>query len=289
MSRRSGIASVLSASSLWGILPLYWKYLSEVLPLEIILHRIIWSAVLLVIFVAASGRMSAFRKNICDPKTVGMFFITGVLIGGNWLLYIYAVVTNQTSEACLGYYICPLLSVVLGAFGLKETVKPLQWVAFSLAAIGVGIRIQQVGTVPWIGIVLALSFGFYGLLRKRMNADSITGLAIETVILFPLAAGMMVYLGLHGQVHFFSEPIISKLLLLSAGLVTALPLALYGYGITQIPYSFMGFLQFFGPSIQLVIAFLVFKEPVTAAAFWSFAVILAGVGLFIFDSLRRVT
>ncbi len=284
---RRGMFSAFMAYFLWGILPLFWKLLSTISASEIILHRVIWSAVFLVIIVALRQELSSVYAVFKNPKHLILFTVSGLLIGSNWLLYIYSVLTNQTTEASLGYYICPLVTVVLAHFFLHEKLSKLQWFAFALALIGVAVRIYTEGVFPLIGIVLAVSFALYGLVRKKLSFDSITGLTVETLLLTPFALIALFLRAHNGTLHFLLEPQSTLILLIGAGIVTSLPLLFYGYGIKHTPFSIVGFLQFVGPTLQLAIALFIFHEPTHPNTLLPFIIIWIGVILFIFDSFRR--
>lgn len=282
-----GVLSALFAFFLWGILPLYWKLLPEFSPLHILLHRIIWSAIFLLLIVAFQKKLGSLRDVFRQRRQLQLFFLSGALIGGNWLLYIYAVASGQTTEASLGYYLCPLVTVVLAAVFLHERLSSFQWIAFAFATIGVFARIIVEGRFPSIAVVLAVSFALYGLIRKKLAFDTIVGLSIETLLLTPFAFVGFSMMAIEPQSHLAQQIASAIPLLIGTGVVTSLPLLFFGYGVRHAPLSVIGFFQFFGPTIQLLIALYVFHEPVHQHTLVPFCIIWAGVALFIFDSLRR--
>lgn len=284
--RRTGLLLAVGAYLAWGFLPLYFKAIAAVAPTEIVAHRILWSLAFLAVLVVLWRRWAAIREALATPRVMMTLTLTALLIGVNWLVYIYAVVSGHVLEGSLGYYLNPLVNVLIGVVLLKERLSRLQVCATLLAGAGVAVLAIGAGSGLWISLVLALSFGFYGFLRKIAPVDSVEGLSIETIILLPLAAGWIFWLQAHGQSGFLRDGLTTDLLLVLGGTVTAIPLLLFTAAARRLPYSTMGFLQYIAPSIQFLLAVLVFGEPLTAAHLACFAAIWAALAIFSIDGLR---
>jgi chloramphenicol-sensitive protein RarD len=281
---RGGFAFGLLAYALWGVLPLYFKALAGVPPVDIVAHRILWSLPFLAVLILLSRGWLKVREAITRPRTMGMLAATALLIGGNWLLYVYAVTSGHILAASFGYYLNPLANVLLGRFVLKERLNRLQWTAVAIAAAGISVLAAGALGQLWISLALCISFALYGLLRKVVPADAITGLGIETAILFPLA---ILWLG--GQ-EIASEPIMGTNametgLLLVAGIVSTTPLLLFTAAARRLQYSTLGMLQFIAPTLQFLIA-VAYGEPLKAAHFIAFPAIWAALGLYVTALLR---
>jgi chloramphenicol-sensitive protein RarD len=273
--RKLGISYALAAYGFWGVLPLYLKALHGVAPLQIVAHRIVWAALLLLLVVAWSGQWSWLRQVREQPRLTLTFMATAAALSVNWLTYVWAVDADRVVDASLGYFINPLFSVVLGVVVLKERLRPGQWAAVALAGLGVlwlTLRAQQ---LPWIGLTLAVSFGLYGLLRKTARMDALGGLTLETWLLLPPALGYLVYRGGTGEGAWPSGGAAQHALLVAAGLITAVPLLAFAAGARRIPLSLMGILQYLGPSLQLGLGVLWFHEPLPLGKLLGFALIWA--------------
>jgi chloramphenicol-sensitive protein RarD len=285
---RAGLAAALAAFLLWGLFPLYWKMLASVPALEVVAHRMAWGLVSVGAWVTLRGRWADARAVAARPGTVARLAASGALISLNWLLYIWAVIHDQVVEASLGYFINPLVNVLLGIVVLHERLNRAQRIAVALAASGVAVLTVAHGRLPWIALALAVTFGLYGLARKTVAADAVVGLLWETALMTPLAAGYLVVLaqrgaGAFGQAH----PGISALLVLG-GAVTAVPLALFAQGARALPLSTVGFLQYLSPSLQFLLAVLVFREPFTPAHAATFAFIWTALAILTWDLRRRL-
>ena len=265
---------------LWGVLPLYWKLLQAVPPLEILYHRIFWSFVIMVAVVFLSKKWESMVDIFCDVRKLIPVFLCGILISINWYIYIYAVNTDQVIEASMGYYMTPLVMVMLGVTVFKERLNRWQLSAIVLAALGVIIVTVQYGRVPWIALVLACSFAIYGLVKKMVAVDSIIGLTMETLIVMPVALFFIIKLETGGTGTFVTAPFALSLILAGSGIVTATPLLLYARGIEKTTFSMIGFLQYIAPSINLFLGIFVFKEHFTLSHLISFCFIWAGLVIF---------
>ncbi|MFC0524259.1 EamA family transporter RarD [Pontibacillus salicampi] len=265
-----GIFYTLSAYTLWGVLPLYWKVIQDVPAGEILAHRIVWSFLLMlaIVLVTRNGKellqeTKALLKN--KKKTIGIT-LASLTISVNWLTYIWAVNADHVVEVSLGYYINPLISIVLGMLVLKEKLSPWQVVSFVLAGIGVANLIFQFHQVPWVALLLAFSFGTYGLLKKQIQLSSMFGLTIETLIVTPIA---LLYLVQSGPASFTISTVVTALLI-GAGVMTAIPLLFFASGARRIPLSMVGFLQYIAPTLMLLLGVFLYKEPFTETHLVSF-------------------
>ena len=282
---RGGLALGLGAYLLWGVLPLYFKAVDHVGALEIVAHRIVWSLFFLAALATWWKRWPAIRTAFATPRVLMTLALTSVLIGINWLVYIYAVVSGHVLEGSLGYYLNPLVNVLLGVFLLKEKLSRAQIAAVVLAALGVGVLAAGAGEALWISLTLAASFALYGYLRKVAPVDSLEGLSIETTILAPLALGWIVWLQASGTGSFL-ESRGTDILLILGGAITAVPLLLFTAAARRLPYSTLGFLQYVAPSMQFLLAVLVFGEPLTQAHIVCFAAIWTALAIFVFEGVR---
>jgi chloramphenicol-sensitive protein RarD len=284
---RTGIFSAALAFLAWGLFPLYFHAINEVAPLQILAHRMLWSLLFLLIVLAVRGQwgwLDVVRK----PRVLGSFIASAFLLSANWLIYIWSVNNGHVIEASLGYFINPLVNIMFGYLLLKERLRPVQWTAIAVAALGVAWLTWQAGTVPWIALMLAATFGGYGLLRKTAALGALEGLSFETMVLFPLAAGYVIWLTLHGENTFINTASNStRWLLVAAGPITAIPLLLFASGARQIPLSVLGLLQYLSPTIQFLLGVWLFHEAFTAERLVGFALIWAALGLFAGESLLR--
>ena len=283
---RGGLALGLGAYLLWGILPLYFKAVDHVDALEIVAHRIVWSLFFLAALATWWKSWPAIRTAVSTPRVLMTLVLTACLIGVNWLVYIYAVVSGHVLEGSLGYYLNPLVNVLLGVFLLKEKLSRAQIAAVFLAALGVAVLAAGAGDALWISLTLAASFASYGYLRKVAPVDSLEGLAIETTILAPIALGWIVWLQASGTGNFAQERG-TDILLILGGAITAVPLLLFTAAARRLPYSTLGFLQYLAPSLQFLLAVLVFGEPLTKAHIVCFAAIWTALAIFVFEGVRK--
>jgi chloramphenicol-sensitive protein RarD len=256
-----GIAYAAAAYLLWGVFPIYFKALQQVAPLEILGHRIVWSLAVCAALLLALRRLQWLADLRRQPRVLAWFAASSMLVAGNWFVYIWAVNAGRVVDASLGYFINPLVNVLIGAAFLHERLRRAQWAAVGVAAVGVAWLTWQAGALPWIGLVLALTFAIYGLLRKTAALGAVEGLALETLLLAPLAAAYLLWLAHGGHSGFADGDAATRLLLLAAGPVTAVPLLLFAAGARRIPFSTLGLLQYLGPSLQLLIGVWLYREP----------------------------
>jgi chloramphenicol-sensitive protein RarD len=282
----SGPIAAALAYILWGLFPLYIKQIQQVPAIEIVLHRSTWSLLFMVGLLVLLRRFAWIRAAALQPRTVAVFALSALLLACNWLLYVWAVNHNRLLDASLGYFINPLVSVILGYVVLHERPRPAQWAAVALAAGGVLWLALAAGGVPWISLVLALSFGFYGLLRKTASLGAIEGLALETLLLAPLAVAGLLWLGLTGQGHFAQGDTRLDLLLLVSGPATAIPLLLFAAGARRVTMATLGLLQYLGPTIQFVLGVFVFHEAFSVSRGVGFVLIWAALALYSAESWR---
>ncbi|UAB70414.1 EamA family transporter RarD [Vibrio sp. SCSIO 43132] len=284
---RQGVIFAVSAYTMWGIAPIYFKALEQVPALEILSHRVIWSFVFLAILLQAGRHWHSVVSVFKRPKTFGLLAVTGLLVGINWLIFIWAVNADHMLDASLGYYINPLLNVLLGMMFLGERLRKLQWLAVFLAAIGVLVQLVVFGSVPIVAIALAFSFGFYGLLRKKINMDAQTGLFIETLVMLPAAAIYVFFIASSATSDMSNNSLSLNLLLFAAGIVTTLPLLCFTGAATRIKLSTLGFFQYIGPSLMFLLAVLVYGEAFTLDKAVTFGFIWGALLVFSIDGIRN--
>jgi chloramphenicol-sensitive protein RarD len=276
---RKGVFFGLFAYTMWGCFPLYFALFEGVPAWEIVAHRVVWSCVLLAVIVTSMKRWQPVRAALAQPKKLGFVLGCAVLIAVNWGVYIYAVEARQVLQASLGYFLTPLVNVGLGMLVLKESISRLQVVAVALATIAILYQLFLLGVVPWITLALAFSFGTYGLLRKQVALDGLSGLFVETLLLLPVAVLALSILNYAGASH-FSEDTRTMLLLLSSGAVTAIPLLAFAGAARRLRLSTVGFLMYINPTIQFLIALLVFSEPLSTEKLTSFIMIWTALGIY---------
>ena len=277
--QRLGTIYTVGAFSLWGMLPLYWRLLEHVPAVEILAHRIVWTAVLTSL-VLLLGRRYRIAALVSDRRLRRGLVVTGALLGVNWFTYIYAVNAGRVLDASMGYYINPLVSVLLGTLVLGERLSLLQKAAVLLAAIGVLVITVHYAVVPWVALVLAGTFGYYGLRKKQMGLDPLTALTVETTFLAPAGVALIAVLGITGAGALASINPATDLLLVAAGAATALPLYWFAHGARRIPLSRVGFLQYIAPTFMLLIGVLLFGEPFTGVEAVSFGLIWLALALY---------
>lgn len=275
----------LGAYVLWGVLPLYFKALVHVGSTQIVAHRILWSLIFLGALATFRKKWPLIRSALANRRVALTLLLTAILIGINWLVYIYAVVSGHVLEGSLGYYLNPLVNVLLGVFLLKEKLSRLQKAAVFLAGAGVAILAFGAGEAIWISLTLAASFAVYGFLRKVAPVESLEGLWIETLFLAPLALGWVLWLTQAGSSDFRQSGMTDALLILG-GALTAIPLLLFTAAAKRLPYSTLGFLQYVAPSLQFLLAVLVFGEPLTTAHIICFGAIWVALAIFVGEGLR---
>jgi chloramphenicol-sensitive protein RarD len=284
---RRGYILGLIAYITWGLFPLYFKAIAAVPSIEIIVHRVLWSALcgsLLLLVWKHPGWWRELRDN---PRRLAILALSGSLIAANWLTYVWAVNNGRMVEASLGYYINPLVNVLLGMLLLGERLRPLQWLAVGLAAVGVAQQVWQVGSLPWVSLVLALTFGFYGLIRKKAPVAALPGLVVETWLLVPLAIGWLLLnpMAVSAQASFWTTS--QAWWLAAAGPITVMPLICFNAAARHLPYTTLGFLQYIAPTLVLSLAVLVYGEHLAASTLLAFAFIWAGLAVYSVDIWLR--
>lgn len=275
-----------SAYILWGVFPLYFHLLTTVGSWEVLSHRIVWSVIALVVLLAWKGRHSATLQALRSPRLVGLLAITSGLITTNWIVYIHAVATQRTIEASLGYFINPIVLILLGLVVFKERLNPWQKICIALAAAGVAWQLAMQGSVSWITLLLPASFGLYGMMKKHIPLDSISSLFIETLIAAPIAAGYLVYLAAQGRLALWNGPTLIQALLLLAGLITCIPLILFAEGAQRLPLNTMGFLQYITPSLQFSIGLFAFGEPMNTHKLIGFIFVWSGLAVLVLGQMK---
>jgi chloramphenicol-sensitive protein RarD len=267
-----GIWYALGAYVLWGLFPIYWKWLHDVPALQLISHRIGWSFILLMIVIIATRQWTKLRSTL-TWRVLGIYLIAGLLLSVNWLIYVWGVNTEHVVETSLGYFINPLLSVLLGMIFLKERLRPLQWLPVGLAALGVVYLTWTYGSLPWIALSLAFSFGFYGLVKKTSPLGSLFGLTLETGLVFLPALGYLVYVQIVGQGAFGHSGVVPDLLMVGTGIVTAIPLLMFASAARRIPLTMVGIMQYIAPTMQFLLGVLIYKEPFTTTSLIGFSLV----------------
>jgi chloramphenicol-sensitive protein RarD len=280
-----GILAAGTAFTLWGVFPLYLRLMKQVPSLEILSHRVLWSVVLLMGLLTIRRQWDWLASVRAQPRIALTFVASALMLATNWVVYIWSVNHDHIIDASLGYFITPLFNVLFG-IGLGERLRLTQWLAVALAACGVVWLTVSAGQLPWIGLVIAVTFSLYGLLRKTAALGALEGLSIETLVLLP-AASLFLLLPNAGSSHAFGSDVTLTLLLISAGPVTAIPLLMFAYGARRIPLSLMGLLQYIGPSIQLLLGVWMYHEPFTDDKLICFALIWLGLALYSGEALLR--
>ncbi|MGL5299158.1 MAG: EamA family transporter RarD [Plesiomonas sp.] len=283
---RKGMLLAVSAYIMWGIAPIYFKALGAVSALEILSHRVLWSFFLLAILVQLGRRWGNVQSVVKTPRKLGLLLITALLVGVNWLIFIWAINSNHLLDASLGYYINPLLNVLLGMLFLGERLRKLQWFAVILAAIGVAIQLVVFGSVPIVAIALATTFGVYGLLRKKIQIDAQTGLFLETLFMLPATAIYLFWIADTTTSNMVLNPWQLNLLLVCAGVVTTLPLLCFTGAAARLKLSTLGFFQYIGPSLMFLLAVLIYGEAFSSDKALTFAFIWSALLIFSFDGLK---
>lgn len=283
MNVNKGILATTLAYVMWGVLPLYWKLLERLPSGQILSHRIIWSVVFILLVLRYSGQIQDFRNALRHKPTRNAFIFNGFLVSSNWFIYIWAVNHGYIVQASLGYYINPLMSMVLGVVIFGEKLNRVQWLAVLIATAGVSVLTFGYGDFPWIALFLASTFGVYGLVKKRFPAASTVSLGIETLAVIPFALAYLGYTYIEGNLVVTTSPLI-WVAIIGTGVVTALPLLLFGYGAQTIPFTLVGFLQFIAPTISLLLGVIVYDEIFTVYHLLAFSCIWFAISLFLWNS-----
>ncbi|MDB5772643.1 MAG: rarD [Burkholderia sp.] len=272
---------------LWGVFPVYFKALHDVSADQILVHRMLWSLAFVLVVLAWRRQWSWIGTVIRQPRILAGFTASALILSTNWFIYIWAVNSGKVLEASLGYFINPLVNVTLGFVFLHERLRPAQWAAVALAACGVAWLTWYTGQLPWVALLLAITFGAYGLLRKTAALGPLEGLTLETLVLFPLALGYLVLLTVTNQNSFAGAPASSQWLLVAAGPITAIPLLLFAAGARRIPMSMLGLMQYISPTIQLLLGVWLYNEPFGGARLAGFILIWTALLVYSLEGLWR--
>ncbi|MFZ6817958.1 EamA family transporter RarD [Undibacterium sp. Ji22W] len=283
---RKGIIYAAACYSAWGLFPIYFKALQSIPSIEILLHRMVWALVFLLLVLSVRKQWAWLDDVFRQPKLLAGFAASAVLLSANWFLYIWAINSDRIVDASLGYFMTPLVNVFLGFVLLKERLRTVQWVAITCAGLGVLWLSVQTGHPPWIALILASTFGMYGLLRKTAALGALEGLSLETMILFPFALAYLGYLALHGQSVFLQATTSTQILLLTAGPITAVPLLMFAAAARRIPLATLGLMQYISPTIQLLIGVWLYHEQFSQERLLGFLGIWSGLLIYSVDSLR---
>ncbi|MBL8076840.1 MAG: EamA family transporter RarD [Anaerolineales bacterium] len=278
--KNKGILYGIGAYVLWGFFPIYWKFLHPVPALQVIGHRIGWSFVILIAYVLVTKQWDEFRAVAFNSKTLLIYGVAAILLSINWLVYVWGVNAGFIVETSLGYFINPLLSVLMGVIFLRERLRPAQWIPVALAAAGVVYLTAVYGRLPWIALSLAFSFGLYGLMKKLAPLGSLYGLTLETGILFPLAVIFLAFVQVAGDGAFLHDGVVVDLFLVGAGIVTTIPLLMFASAAKQIPLSMVGILQYIAPTLQFLIGVFLYKEPFDHSHLIGFGIVWAALVIF---------
>ncbi|WP_374346926.1 EamA family transporter RarD [Chitinimonas sp.] len=277
---QTGTIYAAMAYFMWGLLPLYLHLLKPVAPLEILLHRVCWSLVFLLLLLLGRRQWQWLGDALRNPRVLGRFAASALVLSINWFLYIWAVNNQHVVDASLGYFINPLVNVMFGYLLLKERLRTGQWTAIGIAALGVLWLSVLAGQLPWIGLILAATFGTYGLLRKTASLGALEGLSLETLLLTPFAAGYLIWLTMQGQSGFANGSDHMRALLVAAGPITAIPLLLFAAGARRIPMSLLGLLQYIGPTLQMALGVFLWGEPFSQGKLIGFALIWSALAFY---------
>jgi chloramphenicol-sensitive protein RarD len=281
---KKGVWLGIGAYAAWGLFPIYWKWLHQVPAMQLLAHRIVWSFLLLAVVLAVVRQWRAFRAEAMNWHTIRIYFVAALLLSINWFTYVWAVNAGYIVETSLGYFINPLLSVLLGVFILHEHLRRVQWIAVGLAAAGVIYLTLAYGSPPWIALILAFSFGLYGFVKKTAPLGALHGLTLETGILFVPMLLYLIFAEINGQGVFLHTDSVSTLLMIGAGIVTVVPLLMFASAVRSIPLSLIGILQYIAPTLQFLIGVLIFKEPFTPTQLVGFGLVWLALIVFTAES-----
>lgn len=280
-----GLLAGLAAFTAWGLLPLYWKRLQDVAPLEVLCHRIVWSVLFVGLILLLKGLRQGVLEVFREPKRLGLLALSGIVIGINWLIYIGAVISGQVLDVSLGYFINPLVCALFGVVFFHDRLGRLKVLAVACAVGGVAYQLVLMGRLPLVALGLGVSFAVYGLIRKVVHVDVLTGLFVETLVLALPAFLYLVHRGISGAGAFGNGGLVRDALLLATGAVTSLPLLAFAYAAQRLSLVTVGFLQYIAPSMTFLLGFFLYREPLEKAGFVTFALIWIGIALYSLDSL----
>jgi chloramphenicol-sensitive protein RarD len=284
---KQGIIYAVLSYLAWGLLPLYWRLFIAMPAWEVLAHRIVWSFIFVAILVTFAKRWKQLKKVVSSRRSKAAVFLCSILISANWFIFIWAVNNHHVIEASLGYYMNPLISILLAVVFLKEKLSPGQWLSIFLAGVGVLIMAVQYGHIPWVSISLAATFSLYGLGKKIAKLDVLLGLTWETIIAFPVSLCYLFYIQAQGTNTFTAMPSLSILLLLLSGAATALPLFWFAKATKLLPLSLVGFIQYISPTTSLLLAIILFREPFTQGQLISFSFIWLALIVYTFVTFRK--
>lgn len=285
-SYNSGLSAGIGAYIIWGFVPLYWQLLKPASAPEILSHRVVWSLGLLLIIVYFRKLSNEVKNALLDKRKLGLLTLAAIFVTINWGMFIWAVNNGHVIETSLGYFINPLVSVALGVLILKEKLRGLQKIAVALTFLAVTFLTIAFGKPPYIALTLAFSFGFYGLVKKLANVDAIPSLTIETLLLTPFFSAFMFYLNSKNELSFSNGGVPHALWLTTAGVVTVIPLLLFGFAVVRIPLVAIGLLQALGPILQFLLGYYAFREPMTSARWFGFYLVWLAVIVFSYDAIK---
>ncbi|MEZ6854493.1 EamA family transporter RarD [Halodesulfovibrio aestuarii] len=277
---RAGVVAAICSFVFWGMAPVYWKQVAHVPAFEVLCHRILWSLFFVGIMLSIRSNWGAFKNIFSSKKTMLLLTMSGLLVGGNWGLYIWAVNHDMVLQTSLGYYITPLVSMLLGVVIFKDTIRPIQLCAVLLAAAGVATQVVMVGSLPWVSLALAISFGLYGLLRKLADVESLAGLMFETVLLIPFVLIYLGHLELQGAASFLHVDRLTDMYLMGAGVITSLPLLWFAFAACRLRLTTLGLLQYIAPSLAFMQGVFLFNEPFTMGHLFTFMFIWSALALY---------
>ncbi|MBF8187119.1 EamA family transporter RarD [Nonomuraea sp. K274] len=283
---RRGVLFGIAAYAMWGLFPLYWPLLKPAGAVEILAHRMVWSLLAVLAVLAVRRHWSWFRRLVRQPAKLALLTVAAVVVTVNWGVYIYAVNTGHVVESALGYFINPLVSVLFGVVLLRERLRPLQWAAVGFGALAVVVLALDYGRPPWIALTLAVSFGVYGLVKKRANVAATESLAVETLVLLLPALGYLLFLEGSGDGTFGDGGVWHAVLLVGAGVITALPLLCFGAAAIRVPLSTVGLLQYIAPVLQFAVGVLIAKETMPPSRWIGFSIVWLALAIFTYDSFR---
>lgn len=286
---RLGILAGIAAYSIWGLVPIFFKQIAEVPATEIIAHRVVWAMLLMTLLIGFGRGFGDALRLARQPALLARVALAAGLVVANWLVFVWGVNNGRIMETALGYFVLPLLNVALGVLVLNERMRPWQWVAVALAGVGVAIEATRASDLPWIALLLAGTFGIYGLLRKQLPLDAASGLFLETVCMTPPALAWLAWIAYADEAHFgVGSGFSTDLLLVLTGPVTAIPLLLFAVAARRLPLSVMAFLQYFAPSISFLVALLVYHEPLDMRRLATFAAIWLGLAVYSADLAKAM-
>ncbi len=277
---RAGAIAAICAFVFWGMAPVYWKQVAHVPAFEVLCHRVLWSLFFVGLMLSLRSGWSTFKAIFSSKKTMLLLTLSGLIVGGNWGLYIWAVNHDMVLQTSLGYYVTPLVSMMLGVVVFKDKIRPIQLCSVFLAVAGVGVQLVIVGELPWVSLVLAFSFGLYGLLRKLANVESMAGLMFETVLLIPFVFFYLGSLELQGTASFLHVDRMTDMYLIGAGIITSLPLMWFAFAACRLRLTTLGLIQYIAPSLAFMQGIFLFNEPFTMGHMLSFMFIWSAIALY---------